>query len=113
MNLESLAAQYHITPENLALRRQFIGLDAGMLPPSHWTLLVNGIESLVPGGWEVLRAFSMIPAARIDDLMVSYAADGGTVGAHDDLYDVFLLQGPGRRRWRRQLQGCTANPRTA
>jgi len=58
----------------------------------------------VPGGWEVLRAFSMIPAARIDDLMVSYAADGGTVGAHDDLYDVFLLQGPGRRRWQISTQ---------
>jgi len=82
----------------------FGGLDAGMLPPTHWTLLVNGIESLVPGGWEVLRAFSMIPAARIDDLMVSYAADGGTVGAHDDLYDVFLLQGPGRRRWQISTQ---------
>lgn len=82
----------------------FGGLDAGMLPRSHWTLLVNGIESLVPGGWEILRAFSMIPAARIDDLMVSYAADGGTVGAHDDLYDVFLLQGPGRRRWQISTQ---------
>jgi 50S ribosomal protein L16 3-hydroxylase len=70
-----------------------------MLPEKHWTLLVNGIESLVPGGWEILRAFSFLPAARVDDLMVSYAADGGSVGPHDDLYDVFLLQGPGRRRW--------------
>src|SRR6185369_8798056 len=77
----------------------FGALDAGMLPPSHWTLLVNGVESLIPGGWEILRAFSFIPAARIDDLMVSFAADGGSVGPHDDLYDVFLLQGPGRRRW--------------
>ncbi len=82
----------------------FGGLDAGMLPRSHWTLLVNGIECLIPGGWEILRAFSMIPAARIDDLMVSYAADRGTVGAHDDLYDVFLLQGPGRRRWQISTQ---------
>ena len=40
-----------------------------------------------------------LPAARIDDLMVSYAAHGGSVGPHDDRYDVFLLQGPGRRRW--------------
>jgi 50S ribosomal protein L16 3-hydroxylase len=62
-------------------------------------VLVNGVESLVPGGWELLRAFSFIPAARRDARMVSYAADGGTVGPHDDLYDVFLLQGPGRRRW--------------
>jgi len=77
----------------------FGAIDASMLPPSHWTLLVHGVESLLPGGWEILRRFSFLPAARIDDLMVSYAADGGSVGAHDDLYDVFLLQGPGRRRW--------------
>src|SRR5262249_60161347 len=77
----------------------FGGLDVGMLPKTHWTLLVHGVESLVPGGWELLRTFSFIPAARIDDLMVSYAADAGSVGPHEDLYDVFLLQGPGRRRW--------------
>jgi 50S ribosomal protein L16 3-hydroxylase len=77
----------------------FGGLDASMLPPSHWTLLVHGVESLVPGGWELLGRFSFVPAARIDDLMVSYAADGGSVGPHDDRYDVFLLQGGGRRRW--------------
>jgi 50S ribosomal protein L16 3-hydroxylase len=77
----------------------FGALDGGMLPASHWTLLVHGVESLVPGGWELLRAFSFIPAARVDDLMVSYAAPSGSVGPHDDQYDVFLLQGPGRRRW--------------
>src|SRR5256885_10093331 len=77
----------------------FGGLEASMLPRRHWTLLVHRVESLIPGGWELLRAFSFIPAARIDDLMVSYAAQGGSVGPHDDLYDVFLLQGPGRRRW--------------
>lgn len=82
----------------------FGGLEANMLPPSHWTLLVNSVESLVPGGWELLRAFSFIPAARTDDLMVSYATDGGSVGPHDDLYDVFLLQGPGRRRWQVSTQ---------
>jgi 50S ribosomal protein L16 3-hydroxylase len=82
----------------------FGGLEIGMLPSSHWTLLVNGVESLVPGGWEILGAFSAIPTARVDDLMVSYAADGGTVGPHDDLYDVFLLQGAGRRRWRTSTQ---------
>ncbi len=78
----------------------FGGIDASMLPASHWTLLVHGLESLVPGGWELLREFSFIPTARVDDLMVSYAADGGSVGPHDDRYDVFLLQGAGRRRWR-------------
>jgi 50S ribosomal protein L16 3-hydroxylase len=92
----------------------FGGLDIGMLPKSHWTLLVHGIESLVPGGWELLRAFSFIPAARIDDLMISYAADGGSVGPHDDRYDVFLLQGPGRRRWQVMTGGDRAvDPRAA
>jgi 50S ribosomal protein L16 3-hydroxylase len=78
----------------------FGGLDLSMLPASRWTLLVHGVESLVPGGWELLGRFGFIPAARVDDLMVSYAADGGGVGPHDDRYDVFLLQGQGRRRWR-------------
>lgn len=82
----------------------FGGLDATMLPARGWTLLVHGVESLIPGGWELLRAFSFIPAARIDDLMISYAADGGSVGPHDDRYDVFLLQGPGRRRWQISTQ---------
>ncbi|HTM21728.1 MAG TPA: cupin domain-containing protein [Kofleriaceae bacterium] len=81
------------------------GLSTRSLPASGWTLLVHGIESLVPGGWELLRAFSFLPAARIDDLMVSYATPGGSVGPHDDRYDVFLLQGPGRRRWQIQRGG--------
>jgi 50S ribosomal protein L16 3-hydroxylase len=77
----------------------FGGLDATMLPESHWTVLIHGVESLVRGGWELLHQFDFIPAARIDDLMVSYAAPGGSVGPHVDDYDVFLLQGAGRRRW--------------
>ncbi len=67
---------------------------------THWTLLVQGVEGLVDGGVEtLLRRFSFIPSARIDDLMISYAAPDGSVGPHIDQYDVFLLQGPGRRRW--------------
>ncbi len=77
----------------------FEKLDDSILPPSHYSVLIHGIESHVPGGWELLRRFSFLPSARVDDLMVSYASPGGTVGPHDDLYDVFLLQGPGRRRW--------------
>lgn len=76
-----------------------LDLDVGHMPERDWTFLVQGLESLVPGGWDLLRRFSFLPAARIDDLMVSWAAPGGSVGPHDDLYDVFLLQGPGRRRW--------------
>lgn len=89
----------------------FGALEANMLPRRGWTLLVNSVESLVPGGWELLRRFSFLPAARIDDLMVSYAAVDGSVGPHDDAYDVFLLQGPGRRRWQvSQHYDRTADP---
>jgi 50S ribosomal protein L16 3-hydroxylase len=92
----------------------FDALAAHMLPASHWTVLVHGVESLVPGGWELLRRFSFIPAARIDDLMVSFATVGGSVGPHDDLYDVFLLQGPGRRRWQVSRGGDRAiDPRAS
>jgi 50S ribosomal protein L16 3-hydroxylase len=91
----------------------FGGLDATMLPKDRWTLLVHGVESLVPGGWELLRHFSFLPAARIDDLMVSYAAPGGSVGPHEDRYDVFLLQGPGRRRWQLSERGDHALDPTA
>ncbi len=82
----------------------FDRLDDSVLPASHWSLLIHGIESHVKGGWELVQRFSFLPRARIDDLMVSYASRGGTVGPHDDLYDVFLLQGPGRRRWQVSTQ---------
>ncbi len=83
----------------------FPDLDREKLPPTHWTLLVHGIENLIPGGWELLQRFSFLPAARIDDLMISTAAPGGSVGPHEDRYDVFLLQGPGRRRWQLSSRG--------
>jgi 50S ribosomal protein L16 3-hydroxylase len=65
-----------------------------------WTVLVQGLNMLLPAADEMMRRFSFIPYARLDDLMVSYATDGGGVGPHFDSYDVFLLQGHGRRRWR-------------
>ena len=65
-----------------------------------WTVLVQGLNMLLPQADEMMRKFSFIPYARLDDLMVSYATDGGGVGPHFDSYDVFLLQGMGRRRWR-------------
>jgi 50S ribosomal protein L16 3-hydroxylase len=83
----------------------FDALRAEDLPTSHWTLLAHGVESLLPGGWELLQKFSFLPMARIDDLMLSFASDGGSVGPHDDQYDVFLLQGPGRRRWQVSTRG--------
>jgi 50S ribosomal protein L16 3-hydroxylase len=64
------------------------------------TLLVNGVNLHVPAAEALLRRFHFVPQARLDDVMVSYATPGGGVGPHVDSYDVFLLQGPGHRRWR-------------
>jgi 50S ribosomal protein L16 3-hydroxylase len=66
----------------------------------NWTLLVNGLNHHNAQAEELLRRFAFVPQARLDDVMVSYAAPGGGVGPHFDSYDVFLLQGQGRRRWR-------------
>ncbi len=65
----------------------------------NWTLLVSGVNLHNAKADALLRRFSFIPQARLDDVMVSYATPGGGVGPHIDSYDVFLLQGPGRRRW--------------
>ncbi len=70
------------------------------LPESHWSLLVQGLNHHLPEASDLLARFSFIPHARLDDLMVSYAPDGGGVGPHFDSYDVFLLQGTGERLWR-------------
>ena len=64
-----------------------------------WTLLVQAVDHAVPEVADLLAAFRFLPNWRIDDVMVSYASDGGGVGAHFDQYDVFLVQGLGRRRW--------------
>jgi 50S ribosomal protein L16 3-hydroxylase len=69
------------------------------LPATGWTLLVQGANLHSDAADALLRRFAFAPYARLDDLMVSYAAPGGGVGPHFDSYDVFLLQGPGRRRW--------------
>lgn len=69
------------------------------LPSSGWTLLVQGINHVVPAARDLLREFAFIPYARFDDVMVSYAPPGGGVGPHFDSYDVFLLQVAGVRRW--------------
>ncbi|HET7525624.1 MAG TPA: cupin domain-containing protein [Burkholderiaceae bacterium] len=73
------------------------------LPPLRqpgWTLLVQGVDLFADAAHRLLQSFRFVPDARLDDLMVSYASDGGGVGPHVDAYDVFLLQLHGRRRWR-------------
>ncbi len=64
-----------------------------------WTLLVQDVEKHYPPLAELLAGFDFLPSWRIDDIMVSFAASGGSVGPHVDQYDVFLLQAAGRRRW--------------
>jgi len=82
-------------------------LEHGPLPESRfqdigkkpWTLLVQAVDHHVPTVAALLEPFRFIPNWRVDDVMVSYAVDGGGVGAHFDQYDVFLVQGLGHRRW--------------
>lgn len=83
--------------------------DFRRLPRTHWTLLVTDVDKVVRAAGDLLEHFDFIPAWRVDDLMISYAVDHGSVGPHVDSYDVFLLQAEGRRRWklsdRRQTAG--------
>lgn len=67
---------------------------------NNWTLLVQSVNHFIPEAIQLLQQFNFIPHARLDDLMVSYAPNGGGVGPHFDSYDVFLLQGQGKRLWR-------------
>jgi 50S ribosomal protein L16 3-hydroxylase len=72
------------------------------LPPfkqAGWTLLVQGVDLLDDRVHALMNQFRFVPDARLDDLMISYATDGGGVGPHFDSYDVFLLQVHGQRRW--------------
>lgn len=71
----------------------------GRLPARSWTLLVQGVDLVHAGAAGLLRTFGFLPYARLDDVMVSYAAPGGGVGPHFDSYDVFLVQGEGQRKW--------------
>ncbi len=73
--------------------------DFDKMPESQWTLLIQEVDRLVPEVREMLQVVSFLPNWRLDDIMISYAANGGGVGAHTDNYDVFLLQGYGQRRW--------------
>lgn len=78
----------------------FTRRDFSRLPKSGWTLLLQGVDQLLPAAKTLLLEFSFIPYARLDDIMVSFAPPGGGVGPHFDSYDVFLLQLAGSRRWR-------------
>lgn len=80
------------------------------LPERDWTLLVQAVDQFVPEVAELIESFKFLPKWRIDDVMISYAAPGGGVGPHYDNYDVFLLQGYGRRRWQIGQMCSSASP---
>lgn len=67
--------------------------------PKQWTVLVQNLEQWSPELGQLWQAFDFIPQWQRDDIMVSYAPKGGSVGKHYDDYDVFLAQGYGHRRW--------------
>jgi len=83
----------------------FLEDDFELLPESHWTLLVQTLDYWLPETQPLLELFRFIPRWRFDDLMVSYATDGGGVGPHFDNYDTFLIQASGQRRWRVGAKG--------
>lgn len=70
------------------------------LPERDWTLLVQAVDQFSPDVAEVLESFKFLPNWRIDDVMISFAVPGGSVGPHYDNYDVFLLQAEGKRQWK-------------
>lgn len=83
--------------------------DYANLPKTHWTLLVQGVDRLLPEVQAFLDYFDFIPQWRVDDVMISYAAMQGNVGPHYDNYDVFLLQALGQRKWMLTTQNCHEN----
>lgn len=86
------------------LQAPFTAEDFSDFGKKKWTVLVQGVNHHLQSAAALLQHFDFIPHARLDDLMVSYAPKGGGVGPHFDSYDVFLLQGQGKRRWQISTQ---------
>ena len=109
--LAGLACEDHVESRLITQSSEDWNAEHGPLPESRfgelgkspWTLLVQAVDQHVPEVAALIEPFRFIPNWRIDDVMVSYASDGGGVGPHFDHYDVFLIQGLGQRRW--QLGG--------
>lgn len=96
----------HHSPQWHLKRGPFKESDLTCLPKTHWTLLVQGVDRIVPEVYELLEHFNFIPQWRIDDVMISYATLYGSVGPHFDNYDVFLYQAQGSRQWSLTSQQC-------
>lgn len=74
--------------------------DFTQLPDTNWTVLVQAVDQWIEDVADIKTLFNFLPSWRIDDIMISFAAQGGSVGPHYDYYDVFLLQGQGERSWK-------------
>lgn len=81
------------------------------LPDHDWTLLVQDVDKWDPDVRALIARFDFLPRWRMDDVMISFAATGGSVGAHVDQYDVFLLQAHGHRRWQIDASESTRGKR--
>ncbi|MEY1661908.1 JmjC domain-containing protein [Isoalcanivorax beigongshangi] len=77
----------------------FTAADLAELPPTDWTLLVQSVDHYRTDVSLLLDSFAFLPGWRLEDIMISHAVRGGSVGAHYDRYDVFLVQARGHRRW--------------
>ena len=87
-------------------RGPFVEADFSELPKTHWTLLVQSVDLLIPEIASLLDHFDFIPQWRVDDVMISYAPKSGSVGPHYDHYDVFLYQASGQRHWSLTSKHC-------
>jgi 50S ribosomal protein L16 3-hydroxylase len=106
-DLAGLACEDHVESRLIVQKPKTWKVEPGPIPETRfgklgkapWTLLVQAVDHHVPDVAALIVPFRFIPNWRIDDVMVSYASDGGGVGPHFDQYDVFLVQGLGTRRW--------------
>jgi 50S ribosomal protein L16 3-hydroxylase len=106
-DLAALAMESHVSSRLVSGKNKRFRVENGpfteqrltQLADKDWTLLVQAVDQFDPDVRALLNLFSFLPNWRIEDVMVSYAVAGGSVGAHVDQYDVFLLQVRGQRRW--------------
>ena len=100
-DVTSRLIQTHQTAEGekWSLKRSPLAAEDFENLPKQWSVLVQNLEQWSPELGALWQAFGYIPQWQRDDIMVSYAPAGGSVGKHYDEYDVFLVQGYGHRRW--------------
>lgn len=100
-NVESRLIQYQRDQDRWSVKHGPFQEDVWQtLPNADWTLLVQAVDHWDEDVEKIKSYFDFLPAWRIDDIMVSFATNGGGVGPHFDQYDVFLIQGQGKREWR-------------